>query len=44
MGKKCNPSKKVSKAGKVLSSSTATNKQKSNAGSILSKHKNEKHK
>lgn len=42
MAKKCNPSPKVSKAGKTLSTSKSPSK-KSKAGRTLAIHKNEKH-
>lgn len=42
MSKKCNPSPKVSKAGKTLSTSKSSSK-KSKAGRALAIHKNEKH-
>lgn len=42
--KKCNPPKKVSKAGGDLASSKTTKKQKSKAGTVLNDHKNKKHK
>ncbi len=40
--KKCNPSKKVSNAGKTLATSSSK-KAKSEAGMILVQHKNKKH-
>lgn len=42
MAKKCNPSPKVSKAGKTLSTSKSASK-KSKAGRTLAIHKKEKH-
>ncbi len=42
MAKKCNPSPKVSKAGKTLSTSKSK-PAKSKAGSALAKHKKDKH-
>lgn len=42
MSKKCNPSPKVSKAGKTLSTSKSSSK-KSKAGRTLAIHKKEKH-
>lgn len=42
MAKKCNPSPKVRKAGKTLSTSTSKAK-KSSAGKTLVKHKHRSH-
>jgi len=42
MAKKCNPSPKVSKAGKTLSTSNSA-KAKSEAGTVLQKHQAKKH-
>nr|WP_268827563.1 hypothetical protein [Tetragenococcus halophilus] len=42
MAKKCNPSTKVSKAGKTLSTSKSAGR-KTNAGKTLANHKSRKH-
>jgi hypothetical protein len=42
MAKKCNPSSKVSKAGRTLSTSKSA-PQKSSAAKTLANHKNAKH-